>query len=98
MTNNKKVKELIHYLKSESNMYYKITENSNKNGLQEYTVHNLQGETEKGVLLFSDEKEYITLNMCALMSIMIKTIIDIEYKDNLISIILPMQNIKIQKI
>lgn len=100
--NNKKAQKLINLLNINKELYelieYKITEHSNNNGDVTYKVHNLDAEIEDGEIYFADIDEKIQSNRYSMMGFLIKSIKDIIFEKDLITILFSSQSIIIETI
>ena len=94
------VRKLIKQLNSNLELYeepeYKITEKSEKGGEHLYIVHNLDAEMKEGEIYFGDMNDVIYNNQYALMGFLVDSIVNIEFKDKLVTIIFKSNSIKIE--
>lgn len=100
MTNESKVKKLIKQLNTNLDLYeipkYKITEISDRNGKNSYTVHSLEAEMEDGGVYFGDIEEIIFNNQYTLMGFLVDSIVNIKFEDKVVIIIFKSNSIVIE--
>jgi hypothetical protein len=100
MTNESKVKKLIKQLNTNLDLYeipkYKITEISDRNGKNSYTVHSLEAEMEDGGVYFGDMNDVIFNNQYALMGFLINSIVNIKFEDKVTTIMFRSNSIAIE--